>query len=455
MSEGPPLGVVPPLAEDGAGLPGPGIGEPVLDREARHRPFRALRRREFRLLFSAYAIGDVGFWISHISLQSEMARVTDSSSLWLGVLFFSTFIPMLVFAPAAGVVADRVDRKRMLVVTRVLVGLLATTLAALVLSEIESAAMLSGFGFLLGTLFAFMAPAQLAATANSVPPSDLSSAISLESAGNNLSRIAGPALAAPILATWGAGWAFAVYALSNALMVATLLPIRLTRQPRSPDDGSAWQRWKDGLRHARDRPPAVAALVTMSVFSVFGAAHVALYPVFTTQVLDHPRTDFTMLVIASGIGAVVGALSTGFRRTVPTLRTAAIWVVGFGLFAAAFALSTSWTLSLVLLVGVGFCYFSTTTSLNTMLQHLADDDKRGRIMGLFTLTWAGLIPFGGIWMGAVADVSSAPVAVALGATVCLAYGLTIIGLRLSTRPPTARDATEGSRGGQVVTEPPR
>jgi MFS family permease len=430
----------PPLAEDELGLPGPSIGEPVVTGE-RH-PFRALRRREFRLLFSAYAIGDVGFWISHISLQSEMARVTGNSSLWLGMLFFTTFLPMLLFAPAAGVIADRVDRKKLLIVSRGTVGLLATALAVIVLAGVESAALLAAFGFLIGTLFAFMAPAQQAATANSVPSPDLASAISIQSAGNNLARIAGPALAAPILAAWGAGWAFAVYAASNLIMVATLLPIHLTSHLDTSEGGSSWDRWKAGLRHARSRPPAIAALTMMSVFSIFGVAQVALYPVFTSDVLHHPRDDFTYLVIASGIGAVVGALSTGFRRSVPTLRTAATWILVYGIAALAFALSRSWELSLGLLTLVGFCYFSTTTSLNTLLQHLSDDDKRGRMMALFTVTWAGLIPFGGIWMGAVADVGGAPLALGIGAAICAIFSAAVV-------------VTQFVRRAQPQTAPPR
>jgi MFS family permease len=355
-----------------------------------------------------------------------MARVTDNSSIWLGILFFTTFLPMLLFAPAAGVLADRVDRKRLLVVSRGLVGVVAAILAALVLADLATDAVLALFGFGIGTLFAFMAPAQQAATANSVPNDDLTSAISLQSAGNNLSRIAGPALSAPILAAWGAGWAFAIYAASNVLMVLTLVPIRLTSRLDTDEEGSPWERWKEGLRHARARPPAIGPLITMSVFSMFGVAQVALYPVFTTDVLGHPRDDFTYLVIASGIGAVVGALSTAFRRKVPTLRIAAVYVVAYGLAALAFALSESWELSLVLLTIVGFCYFSTTTSINTLLQHLADDDKRGRMMALFTVTWAGLIPFGGIWMGAVADVGGAPLAVGIGASVCTVFAAAIV-----------------------------
>lgn len=426
--------LLPVLSEDEAGLPGPRIGEPVLRGAGRAQLLSALSHREFRLLFAAYSIGDLGFWISHITLQSEMARVTDKSPLWLGFLFFATFIPMLLFAPAAGVVADRVDRKRMLITTRCLVAVAASVLAGCLHAGLESPGMLAGFGFVLGSLFAFMAPAQQAMTANAVPTDDLASAISLQAAGNNVLRIAGPALAAPILAAWGAGWAFTAYAGTNVLMVLMLIPIRVSRRRGALDHASAWQQWKDGLRHARERKPAVAVLMTMSVLSVFGIAYVALYPVFATAVLGHPRKDFSLLVVASGSGAVFGALAIGLRRQGPTLRTALVWLVLFSFAAGGFALSRSWELSLGLNAFVGLCYFSVTTSLNTVLQELADDDKRGRLLGLFTLTWAGLIPIGGIWMGAVADLGSAPLALEIGAVVCLVYALTSLA-RYATVPP--------------------
>jgi MFS family permease len=415
------LGAVPALAEDEQGLPGPSIGERALDPEERRQPFRAFRHPEFRLLFIAYGIGDLGFWISHISLQSEMARVTDTSSLWLGVLFFTTFIPMLLLAPVAGVVADRVDRKLMLIVTRAAVAVVAASLSAVVLSGLGEAPVLSGFGFLVGALFAFMAPAAQSATANSVPTEDLTSAVSLESANTNISRIAGPALAAPILAAWGAGWSFAVYAIANVIMVLVLVPIRLRTRLDESETGSSWARWKAGLQHARERPPAIAALVMMSVFSVFGAAHVALLPVFTTEVLHHARDDFTLLVSASGLGAIIGTLGIGLRRRAPTLVTAAAWMIAFGVAASGFALSRSWWLSLCIVAAMGCCYFSVTVTLNTVLQHLADDPKRGRIMGLFAVAWAGLIPFGGIWMGTVADLAGAPAALGIGAVVCITF----------------------------------
>jgi MFS family permease len=233
---------------------------------------------------------------------------------------------------------------------------------------------------------------------------------------------------------WGAGWAFTAYAVSNLIMVMALIPIRLSRQGAMAERVGAWLEWREGLRHARERKPALAALTTMGVLSIFGIAYVALIPVFTTKVLDHPRDDFTTLVVASGIGAVVGALLIGFRRNAPTMRTALWWLVMFAIAAMGFALSRSWELSLVTNAAVGFCYFATTTSLNTLLQELADEDKRGRLSGLFTLTWAGFIPIGGIWMGAVADLGGAPLALEIGASVCFVYAVTALA-RYSTVPP--------------------
>lgn len=211
-----------------------------------------------------------------------------------------------------------------------------------------------------------------------MPAGDLLSAVSMSLAGNNFCRIAGPALGAPILAVWGAGWAFAVYAATSALVAVLLLPIRLSSRLDLHADSGAWRRMKDGLRHARERPPALAALVTMSVFSVF---------------------------------------------------------VGFSVMSVAFAVAPSWGTALGCAVFVGFCYFSMTTALNTLLQHLADDEKRGRIMSLFVVTWGGLIPVGAIWMGTVADATSAPFVVALGASICLVFALAM--LAATARRPQA------------------
>lgn len=388
---------------------------------ARSQAFRALRHRQFRLLFGSSLFGDAGYWISFIGLQAEMAEITHKSAGWLGVLYFANFIPMLLFAPVAGVAADRFDRRRILITVRLVVAGIGATLAALILTGRSSPAPLLALAACLGTMYAFIGPAQSAAIANSVPDADLLSAVSMAAVGNNLSRVAGPALAAPILAFGGNGGAFVVYAATSLIVALLLVPVRLRTHLEVHDDQSTWSRWVDGLRHARDRPPALAALLTMLVFSVFGGAQAALYPVFANDVFHRPTRDFTMIVMASGIGAVLGAVGNSLRGRVPGLRSGLVLLVGFSLATLGFVTTRQWWLGLTCAVAIGFFYFSMTTALNTLLQHLSDDAKRGRMMSLFVVTWGGIIPVGALAMGAVASATSAPLAVGVGACVCLTY----------------------------------
>lgn len=396
----------------------------------------ALRHPQFRLLFWSSLFGDAGYWISFIALQAEMADITHKSAGWLGVLYFANFIPMLLFAPIAGVVADRRDRRRILITVRLVIAVIGAVLAVLILSGLSSPGPLLVLAACLGTTYAFIGPAQSAAIANSVPDADLISAVSTAAVGNNLARVAGPALAAPVLALGGNGGAFVVYAITSLTVAALLVPVRLRTHLEVHDDQGTWSRWVDGLRHARERPPALAALLTMTVFSIFGGAQAVLYPVFASDVFHRPTRDFTLIVMASGIGAVLGAVGNGLRSHVPGLRSALLLLVGFAVATLAFASSRQWWLGLACVVVVGFCYFSMTTALTTLLQHLADDAKRGRIMSLFVVTWGGIIPVGALAMGAVASTTGAPVAVGAGACVCLVYAVGQL-LRLRLRPGQA------------------
>jgi len=423
-----------------ASLPGPAPGELIPEPGERTHPFRALHHRQFALLFASSTIGDIGYWISFVALQAYMADRTDKSASWLGILFFANFIPMMIFAPLAGAAADRMDRRRLLVAIRSTVAGIATLMAVLIAMDLATPWVVVVMAFGLGTMYGFLGPTQSAAVANTVPAEDLLSAVSMASAGNNFCRVAGPALGAPILALGGAGWSFAVYAATSAIVAVMLLPVRLRSTLDHHTDRGAWRRIKDGLRHAKERPPALTALATMSVFSVFGGAQIALYPLFANEVHDKPTQAFTAIVVCSGIGAVLGAMGTALRRTVPGIRASLGWLVGFSVMSMGFALAPSWYGALACAIFVGFCYFSMTTALNTMLQHLADDDKRGRIMSLFVVTWGGLIPVGAIWMGAVADATSAPFVVVLGASVCLVFALAML-----ARPTTLSTSGRSAR----------
>lgn len=410
---------------------------PVPSRGA--RAFRAIRHREFKLIWSTFIVGQFGFWIAFISLQALMARLTGSNGSWLGLLFFVNFSPMLFFMPIAGVIADRVERKKIVMTTYACMFVVMSGLAFLTLSGRATPQTILPFAFAIGSVFAFAAPANQSIVANSVPLADLPSAISLQSAGAQLARVIGPTLAAPILVLWGEGAAFATYA--GASVVVVLLLRRLEFSPYEPekDAGGFLKRVRGGLDHARSRPPALVALSVLAMSSMFAAAYLAILPIMADQVFHKGPSGFTTLAAVSGFGSMIGALTTAFRDSIPTLRTVALLVAGFGVSVAAFGQAPSYPVALGLAVVVGAFYFSGMTTLNTLVQSLADEQMRGRISSLFLIGWAGLVPIGGLWQGAFAGAHGIRTTMFISGAVTTIYALLIaVFVRSAGRRPASR-----------------
>ena len=366
----------------------------------RGRGFRALAHRQYQLLFTAFCINQTGFWISHVSLQQLMVDLTHNDPTTSGWLFFFLFLPAFFFAPIAGVAADRFDRKRIVLICYAAVALIAATLSWTTSLGVISPALLMGLSFIMGTAFAFSGPPNFAIAANAVPDDDLPSAVSLQSAANNLTRVAGPLLAAKLVATGALASCFGIYALAASTAGTLVSRIQLTTYEIVPDGLGMLGRMKSGLNHAKERKPAVPALCTVAVMTLFGVSHMALVPVFVDEILER-RELFAYMVAATGSGALVGAIVTGYRTT--TLRTSAGQFVAYGIALATFATTEDWRVAMAAQVVIGFFYFSVMTSLQTIVQQVVDDDKRGRVMSLFQVCWAGLVPFGGLGMGAAAD----------------------------------------------------
>jgi MFS family permease len=387
------------------------------------RAFRALAHEPFRLLFIAFLVNQTGFWISHVSLQALMVQLTGNDPMHLGMLFAALFLPAFLLAPLAGVTADRFDRKRIVLVCYAAVAALMLLLAWLTASGRIGPPLALALSFLLGTAFCFSGPASFAVAANTVPVLDLPSAVSLQSAANNLTRVLGPALAAPLLAARRFEWSFCIF--GSAAVVSALLIARIRMPDHAPQfsSGGIFARLRVGFAHARERRPALPALLTVAALSIFGVSHMALLPVFAERVFGN-RDVFAWIVAASGVGAMSGALAAGYVHRA-TLRGSALQMVIYGVALAAFALSRSLAFALAAQIVVGYFYFSVMTNLQTLVQRIVDDDKRGRVMSLFQVAWAGLIPFGGFAMGAVADsLGVVPTLVGAGAC-CFAIALAI------------------------------
>ncbi|MCP3982910.1 MAG: MFS transporter, partial [bacterium] len=286
---------------------------PRMLEQPRWRAFRALRNPSFRLLFSAFLVNQTGFWISHVSLQGLMASLSSSDAAQQGRLFFAMFIPAFVLAPLAGVAADHFNRKSIVLTCYVGVAVVTSGLAITTGAALATPSVLQAFGFCLGVCFSFSGPASMALAANAVPEDDLSSAVSLQSTANNLTRVLGPAFAAPLLASGRFEVAFGVFTV--AALIAALLTARMRPRPIEPEaeEGGIFSRLKNGLDHARERHPALPALITVAWVSLFGVSHVALTPIYAAEVLGDPDW-FAWIVVCTGIGAMAGALTSGYKK---------------------------------------------------------------------------------------------------------------------------------------------
>ena len=382
--------------------------------------FRALSHPAFRLLFVAFIINQTGFWISHLSLQKQMTLLSNNDTRMVGLLFFFLFLPAFLFAPLAGVVADQFDRKAIILTCYVLIASCCGVLSWLTATDEMTPYRMIAVAACMGLCFAFSGPASFAIAANSVPAEDLPSAVSLQSAANNLTRVVGPLIATPLVAAGRFDISFASYLV--AALIAGFLTLRMKIERFTPDDDESgiWNRIHNGIVHARDRHPAVPALSLVAMLSFFGVSHTVLISAYATDVL-HDDQYFTWLVCATGIGAVAGALRSGRERN-PGIFSASTRLVVYGAALFVFGATKSPIVALLAQVLVGYCYFAVMTSLQTLIQQLVDESKRGRVMSLFQVCWAGLVPFGSLAMGYLDVPISTSTTLMLAAAVCMAYG---------------------------------
>jgi len=386
--------------------------------------FRALGHRPFRLLFISFLINQTGFWVSHISLQGLMVELSHNDTRQNGLLFFVLFLPAFLLAPVAGVAADRFDRKKIVLTCYAAVVVCCGVLAAATATDWMTPSRLLAMAFALGVSFAFSGPASHAIAANAVSTVDLPSAVSLQSAANNLTRVMGPLLAAPLVAASRFEWSFAIYLVAATVAAILTAAMRIHRYKPEEEAGGIMARMASGFAHARDRHPTLPALVTVATLSFFGVSHTVLIPAFAADVLGSPKY-FAWLAAATGVGAMVGALRAGRVGREPSLWRAGRGMFAYGLALSAFSLNTNITLALLAQLLVGYFYFSVMTSLQTLIQQIVDESKRGRVMSLFQVAWAGLVPFGSLAMGFLADPLGTPITILTGAGVCVVFGLSL------------------------------
>ncbi len=398
---------------------------------------RALRYRNFRLFFFGQTISLVGTWMQRIALGWLVYKMTSSAFL-LGVVGFSSQIPSLLLSPVAGVLADRINRYRLLIWTQVLSMLQAVVLTVLVLTGLIQIWQIIALSVVLGIINAFDMPTRQAFMIQMIDEKkDLGNAIALNSSMVNAARLVGPSAAGILVAAIGEGMVFLINAVTYLAVLASLFMMRLRPQEVRRRMSNKWQELKDGVRYASRFEPIRAILLLLALTSVMGMSYAVLMPMFAKDILHGGPDTFGFLMGASGIGALSGAISLAARKNVLGLGRLLPFASGtFGLALMAFSFSRSLWLSLILMVISGCGMMIQLASSNTLLQTMVEDDKRGRVMSLFTTSFMGMMPIGSLIAGSVAGHLGAPWTVFGGGFACLVGALVF-----ARRLPVLRDKT--------------
>jgi len=383
---------------------------------------RALRHRNFQLFFGGQLISLIGTWMQNIAQDWLVYRLTGSSLL-LGTVAFASQIPIFLLAPVSGIVADRWNRHRIVIATQSASMLLALTLATLTLSGRIRIWEIMVIASLLGVVNAFDIPARQAFLIDMVGRDDLLNAIALNSSMFNSARIIGPAIAGILVASVGEGWCFFANGISYIAVITGLLLMRLTRKGELQKKGSALENMIEGFRFARHTAPVRALLLLIGVVSLAAMPYTVLMPIFAGRILHGGARQLGMLMGATGIGALLGALTLASKADVKGLGKW-VWIAatGFGTSLILFTLSRHLWLSMALLVPTGFGMMVQMGATNTLLQVMVPDRLRGRVMSLYSMMFIGMGPIGALIGGAIAARIGAPWTVAVGGVSCLAGG---------------------------------
>lgn len=398
-----------------------GSAPPGSDTEAASRQaFAALRHRDFALFSIGTIISSLGTWAQYIGIGWAATTFTDSEIL-IGLAFSAQFMPSLLFSPVAGVVADRFDRRRIVVFGNLVMMVPPLIIALLVHLERATIANLIALVFVGGVAQAFTMPATTAFVPALVPPEDLQPAVALNSGLMFSTRIIGPGLGALAINLWGVAGAFAANSLSFLGVVVACALVRA--RPDAPvGSGEAFVAGlRAGVGYAR-RTPAVRWLLMFVMMASFFAMHAPLLPIITEDVLDGDVTTYAWLSAAPGVGATIGLVFVGGIRGGRARSTAIVGsTVAIGGALGVVAIARVVPLSVTALAVFGLGYFVVSSLVTTMLMEVSADEYRGRVMGLFATAAVGAVPVNSVIAGVAASVIGAPVTIGVCAATILGF----------------------------------
>ena len=385
---------------------------------------RTLGYRNFRLFFSGQGLSLIGTWMQQVAMAWLVYRLTGSAWM-LGLVNFCARIPIFLASPFLGVLADRWDRHRILLFTQTFSMLQALILAWLVLSHQVQVWQLFALSLFIGMVNAMDIPARQSFLVEMVEKKeDLGSAIALNSSLVNGARLIGPSVAGILIAAAGEGICFLINGLSYLAVLVALLLMKITPRQIEPRKLSILQQFGEGARYAYGFAPTRAILLLVSLVSLMGLPYLVLMPVFAQDVYHQGPHGLGFLTGASGVGALAGALFLAGRKSVLGLgRMIVTATLLFGTSLLFFSHFPFFWPSLGLLVLSGFGMIVLLASANTVLQTIVEDNKRGRLMSFYAMSFGGMVPFGSLVAGGLATTIGARNTVLAGGLVCIAGGL--------------------------------
>ena len=381
---------------------------------------RALDSRNYRLYFGGQGISLIGTWIQRIAQSWLVYRLTDSVFL-LGLVGFSTQIPTFLAAPLAGVIVDQRNRYHILIVTQILAMIQALILAVLVVTDSVQVWQIIVLGVILGLINAFDMPSRQSLLIEMIERrEDLSNAIALNSTMVNGARLIGPTIAGLVIGAVGEGICFFLNAASFFAVILALLAMRLKPETLKKRKAKMLTDFKEGFKYAFGFPPIRAILLLMALVSIMGMPYAVLMPVFARDVLHGGPHTLGFLMASVGIGALAGALYLASRKTVVGLgKVITFSAAAFGGGLVLFSLSRHMWLSMALLFFTGMGMMMQMASSNTVLQTIVDDDKRGRVMSFYAMSFFGMAPLGSLLAGSLGSRIGTPTTVMIGGICCI------------------------------------
>lgn len=364
----------------------------------------ALRSRNYRLFFAGQGVSLIGTWMTQIATVWLVYHLTNSA-LMLGIVGFTSQIPSFLLTPFGGVFVDRSDPRRILIGTQILAMLQSLTLAALVLSGAIQIWHLLALSLFQGIVNAIDAPARQVFAIELVENrEDLPNAIAINSTMFNSARLIGPAIGGLLIAKVGAGYCFLIDGISYIAVITALLAMKFQPKQLPVNKSNPLAQIKAGFDYAFSSPPIRAILLMAAIVSLMGMQYASLVPIFAEQILKGDAQTLGFLMAASGVGALFGSVYLITKKTVIGLGKLIIigpFVLGIGLIV--FSLSRFLPLSLLAMLAIGLGTILQVAAGSTVLQTIVDDDKRGRVMSLYTMSFLGIIPFGSLLGGTLAE----------------------------------------------------